>query len=485
MAITIVGLGPGPYRTLTLEAAEALQAAGELYLRTAQHPTVAELPVAIRWTAFDDLYEQAASFDALYEQIATILLERGATANVTYAVPGHPLVGEASVRRLLERATAAGIPTQVVGGMSFAEAALGARGVATGVDHVQIADALALPPIAPTVPLLVHQVYKPAVASDLKLALLRVYPPEHEALVVRAATTAEEAVERVPIEGLDRGVPFDHLTTVYVPPIPPDEDFGTLPGLAHIVARLRRPGGCPWDAQQTHESLKRYILEEAYEAAEAIDEQDFPSLCDELGDVLLQVVLQSELADEHGAFDLVDVLHAVCAKLVRRHPHVFGSTVVADAREVELNWEEIKRRERGGDGPPPSLLDGLPRHHPALTTAQAIQKRTLSAGLAPDERGEALAAAQAALDGLARAEDAAARDGRLGEALFALAYLARLDAVDAEEALRQANRRFTGRLRELEGRYRAQGLEPSAASGAELRALWPGESTLDERTAGP
>ncbi|HZS03060.1 MAG TPA: nucleoside triphosphate pyrophosphohydrolase [Chloroflexota bacterium] len=474
MAITVVGLGPGPYRALTLEAVEALHAASELYLRTAQHPTVAELPPTLRWTAFDDLYDHAASFEALYEQIATILLERGAAADATYAVPGHPLIGEASVRRLLERATAAGIPTRVVGGMSFAEAALAARGVATGVDHVQVVDALALPPIAPTVPLLVHQVYKPAVASDLKLALLRLYPPEHEALVIRAATTAAEAVERVPLEGLDRGMAFDHLTTVYVPPIPPDEDFGTLTGLAHLVARLRRPGGCPWDAQQTHESLKRYILEEAYEAAEAIDEGDFPALCDELGDLLLQVALQSELADEHGAFDLNDVLHAICAKLVRRHPHVFGATVVADAREVELNWEEIKRRERGGDGPPPSLLDGVPRHHPALTTAQAIHKRVLAAGLAPAERGTALAVARAALDGLAGAKEPAARGAALGDLLFALALLARLDGTDAEEALRQANRRFMARLREAEARWRAARREPRAASAEEVRALWEG-----------
>src|SRR5436305_1350336 len=136
MPITIVGLGPGAYRTLTLEAADALQAAQELYLRTAQHPTVAELPPSIHWTAFDDLYERAASFDALYDQIASILLERGSQADVTYAVPGNPLVGEASVRRLLERAAAAGVPTRIVGGLSFAEAALGARGVGAGVDQV-------------------------------------------------------------------------------------------------------------------------------------------------------------------------------------------------------------------------------------------------------------------------------------------------------------------------------------------------------------
>ncbi|HLH25192.1 MAG TPA: nucleoside triphosphate pyrophosphohydrolase [Chloroflexota bacterium] len=486
MAITIVGLGPGPYRALSLEAAEALQGAGELYLRTAQHSTVAELPASIRWTAFDDLYEQATSFEALYDEIAALLLGRGAKADVTYAVPGHPLIGEASVRRLLERATATGVPTRVIGGMSFAEAALAARGVSPGVDDVQIADAMALPPIAPTVPLLVHQVYKTAVASDLKLALLRLYPPEHEALVIRAATTAQEAVERVAIAALDRGVTFDHLTTVYVPPIPPDEDFGTLTGLAHLVARLRRPGGCPWDAQQTHESLKRYILEEAYEAAEAIDEQDFPALCDELGDLLLQVALQSELADEHGAFDLNDVLHAICAKLVRRHPHVFGSTVVADAREVELNWEEIKRRERGGTGPPPSVLDGLPRHQPALMTSQALVKRLRGADLAPASRADTLAASEAALRELAAAETPAAREASLGRALFALAHLARLDGVDAEEALRQANRRLAGRVRAWEERQRASGAAARVPSGDDLAGLWEDAVRTDqEAAAGP
>src|SRR5579883_1432810 len=424
MAITIVGLGPGPYRALSLEAAEALQGAGELYLRTAQHSTVAELPASIRWTAFDDLYEQATSFEALYDEIAALLLGRGAKADVTYAVPGHPLIGEASVRRLLERATATGVPTRVIGGMSFAEAALAARGVSPGVDDVQIADAMALPPIAPTVPLLVHQVYKTAVASDLKLALLRLYPPEHEALVIRAATTAQEAVERVAIAALDRGVTFDHLTTVYVPPIPPDEDFGTLTGLAHLVARLRRPGGCPWDAQQTHESLKRYILEEAYEAAEA--------------------------------------------------------------REVELNWEEIKRRERGGTGPPPSVLDGLPRHQPALMTSQALVKRLRGADLAPASRADTLAASEAALRELAAAETPAAREASLGRALFALAHLARLDGVDAEEALRQANRRLAGRVRAWEERQRASGAAARVPSGDDLAGLWEDAVRTDqEAAAGP
>ncbi len=476
MAITVVGLGPGPYRALTLEAVEALTSARELYLRTRVHPTVAEFPPDLRWTSFDDLYEQAPSFDALYDAIVERLLERGAQTDVTYAVPGHPLVGEASVQRLLARAPAAGVATRVVGGMSFVEAALAAAAL-PGVDHLQVADALALPVIAPTVPLLVYQVYKPAVASDLKLALLRLYPPEHPVLVVRGAATAEAAVTRVELAALDRGVVFDHLTSVYVPPLAPDRDFGTLPGLAHLVARLRRPGGCPWDRQQTHQSLKRFLIEEAYEAVEAIEEADYAALCDELGDLLLQVVLHAELADERGDFDLTDVLHSIAAKLVRRHPHVFGSTVVADAAEVEANWEEIKRRERGGAAPEASLLEGVPRHHPALMTAQAVQKRVAAVGLGPPDAAAALAAARAALDELATATDAESRAQGLGRALFALAGLARAAGLDAEDALRQATRRFVARLRALEEHWRAAGRGPAEATPAEVRALWDDAGT--------
>jgi tetrapyrrole methylase family protein/MazG family protein len=466
VGIVVVGLGPGPYRALTLEAVEALETASELYLRTRHHPTVAELPATLRWTAFDDLYEQAGSFEELYDRIAAILLERGAQADVTYAVPGHPLIGEASVQRLRARAEASGVAVRVVGGMSFAEAAL-AAGHVDGLDSLQVVDALALPPIAPTVPVLAHQVYKPAVASELKLALLRLYPPEHPVLVIRGAATADESVERLELAALDRGVTFDHLTTVYVPPLAPDTDFGTLPGLAHLVARLRRPGGCPWDGQQTHASLKRYLFEEAYEAAEAIDEQDDAALCDELGDLLLQVALHAEMADERGEFDITDVLRSICAKLVRRHPHVFGSTVVADAAEVEQNWEEIKRRERGGDEPA-SIFEGLPRHHPALVTAQAIQKRLTGAGLALGDRASVLAGLRDEIEALAAAADPAARQEAIGNALFLLAYLARLDGADAEEALRQRNRGVVARVRATE----SNGGHGTPGLPAEPRALW-------------
>jgi tetrapyrrole methylase family protein/MazG family protein len=465
MGITVVGLGPGSYRALTLEAVEALHAARELYLRTAQHPTVAALPASLRWQSFDHLYEEAPTFDALYERIAEILLARGAQSDITYAVPGHPLIGEASVQRLLLRAPAAGIAVRVVGGMSFLEAVLTATRT-PGVEHLQVVDALALPVLTPTLPLVVYQVYKPAVASDLKVALLRYYPPEHPVLLVHAAATAGEQLETVELAALDRGRDYDHLTALYLPPLAPEASFGTLDGLAAIVARLRGPNGCPWDLQQTHESIKKYVLEEAYEVAEAIDAGDWAALCDELGDLLLQVVLHAQMADERGVFDLRDVIHTICRKLVRRHPHVFGSLEVADAAEVERNWEAIKRRERGEHQRPPSVLDGLGRHGPALAVAQGLVKRLLAAGLLDGERAAAQASlreATAALLGSGPTREAA-----LARALFALAWLARLDGHDAEEALRQATRRVIQTVERWERESSAASERPAllAAVGA-------------------
>jgi tetrapyrrole methylase family protein/MazG family protein len=259
------------------------------------------------------------------------------------------------------------------------------------------------------------------------------------------------------------------LTTLYVPPVEPARDFGTFTGLNHLVGRLRQE--CPWDAKQTHASLKRYILEEAYEAAETIDDEDFPALCDELGDLLLQVALQSTLAEEHDAFDVTDVLNAICTKLVRRHPHVFGTTAVMDAAEVEANWEAIKRRERGELERPPSLLDGLPRHHPALVTADQLLKRIGSVGLAPATESEAVAAARAGLEALAEAREPAARQGALGSLLLVLVQWARLQDVDAEEALRQATRRVAERIRQLEADGSMEAVRDGSVTGLALEAL--------------
>ncbi|MHB8376367.1 MAG: MazG family protein [Dehalococcoidia bacterium] len=443
--LTIVGLGPGDASLLTVEACAALAGADEVWLRTARHPAVAGLPGGPRYRSFDDLYERLESFDAVYEAIVARVLElAGGPAGAVYAVPGHPLFGEATVRALLERAPPAGFGVRVVPGMSFVDVAAAALGLDPLADGLLVLDALALGGhrrlLAPERPTLIAQVYDRRAATQAKLALLASYPPEHTVRIVRAAGTADAGIIDTTLAEVDRADHFDHLATLYVPPLGVTEDVRSFEGVRSIVGRLRAPeGGCPWDLEQTHDTLKRFLLEEAYEAVDALDEGTPHRIAEELGDLLMQVVLHAQVAEDEGAFAIEDIFASIGAKLVRRHPHVFGETAVSGADEVVRNWEALKKEERG-DVP---LLDAVPKAMPALAQAQAVQSRAGRDGLAD--------VAPASLAGAAAAFDARASLDALGDLLFAIVGHARAHDLDAEEALRLAVRRFRARVAEAEG----------------------------------
>jgi tetrapyrrole methylase family protein/MazG family protein len=244
--------------------------------------------------------------------------------------------------------------------------------------------------------------------------------------------------------------------------------------LVEIVRRLRGPSGCPWDRQQNHRSLKRYLLEEAYEALEAIDQGAWERLAEELGDVLLQVVLHAQLAAEQGLFDIREVLRRVNAKLIRRHPHVFGDLEVRDADEVLRNWERIKRAEPE-NSERASVLDGVPRSLPALQRAEDVQRRAARVGFDwPEESGvwEKVGEELEELRQAAAARNQQQIEAEFGDLLFSLVNLARFLAVEPEEALRGAIERFTQRFRTLENRARQEGRELQGMSLAELDELW-------------
>jgi MazG family protein len=253
----------------------------------------------------------------------------------------------------------------------------------------------------------------------------------------------------------------------------PRRDFADLVAILH---QLRSPGGCPWDAEQTHQTLRPYLIEEAYEVLEAIDGGDDAELRDELGDLLLQVVFHSELAGERDAFDIRDVVEAICAKLVRRHPHVFADVKVASTAEVERNWASIKkaeRKERGHENS--SAIDGVPRALPGLTRAHRLGEKASSVGFdwsaARDARlkiDEELAEADAA----AKSGDADALSEEIGDLLFAVTSWARLSGVHAEGALERALVKFSARFRSLEKDLHGQGRELGACSADELDAAW-------------
>ncbi|MDE3096384.1 MAG: nucleoside triphosphate pyrophosphohydrolase [Chloroflexota bacterium] len=444
--LTIIGLGPGDAALLTVEAQAVLAGAREVWLRTARHPAVVALPAGPRYESFDAVYEELPSFEAVYGAIVSrVLALAERPEGAVYAVPGHPLFGEATVRALLERAPAAGIGVRVVAGVSFVDAATAVLGLDPLADGLLVLDALSLGGhrrlLAPERPTLIAQVYDRRAATQAKLALLASYPPEHAVRIVRAGGTAGAHVIDTTLAELDRADRFDHLATLYVPPLPVAEDVRSFEGVRAIVGRLRSPeGGCPWDLEQTHETLKRFLIEEAYEALEALDEGTPRRIAEELGDLLMQVVLHAQVAEDTGEFAIEDVFRSIGEKLVRRHPHVFGETVVAGAGEVVRNWETLKKAERG-DQP---LLDAVPKTLPALAQAQAVQSRAERNGLVDNEPprvAEAIASF-----------DAAGTLDALGGLLFAVVALARTRDLDAEEALRLAVRRFRARVADVEGR---------------------------------
>ncbi len=283
----------------------------------------------------------------------------------------------------------------------------------------------------------------------------------------------------MPLYELDRQPDIDHLTCLYLPALPPLADLEGFETFRRIVARLRAPGGCPWDREQTHESLKRYLIEETYEAVDALDEGDLDKLREELGDVLLQVVLHAQLAVEHDEFTLEDVIEGIAAKLIRRHPHVFGDVTVADSGEVLRNWDRIKRAERAEAGAQQSPFASIPKALPALERAQTLQRRVARIGF--DWAGPAgpLAKVQEELAELGAAVTPAERQAELGDLLFALVGVARHLDVDAEEALRLATLRLGRRFERLDQIRRERALDLEQLPRNELRRLWDEVKAVD------
>lgn len=251
-----------------------------------------------------------------------------------------------------------------------------------------------------------------------------------------------------------------------------------LDPLVNVMAKLRGPGGCPWDKEQDHKSLKKYLIEEAYEVLDAIDRGDDAALVEELGDVLLQVVFHSQIASEEGRFDIDDVVEAITEKLIRRHPHVFGDASAPDAETVLANWEKLKQEERAqksGETARPSLMDGIPKGLPALMLAADVQRRAAKVGFEWEEASGALEKVAEELGEVAQARAAGDREKLFeewGDLLFALVNVARYDGIDPEEALRHAAKKFADRFRHIEARAAESGRELSEMTLAEMDALW-------------
>jgi tetrapyrrole methylase family protein/MazG family protein len=492
-SITIVGLGSGDESKLTLGVWNTLKTAECLYLRTEDHPVVRFMKSeGVRYESFDGIYETHDTFEATYEAIVEAVLTSYASS-VVYAVPGHPMVAEATVRMLLDRCQAEGTEVNVIGGESFLDEVFLRLGL-DPIEGFQLIDAADLNPVylRPDMHTIIAQVYDRYTASDVKLALMEVYPDEYPVVVAHALGVQEaEQILTVPLFELDRH-DYGNLSLIWLPRSKDEQllqrRFERLHEIVHI---LRSPGGCPWDREQTHQSIRKNLIEETYEVLETIDDDDPEAMCEELGDLLMQVLLHAQMEEEAGVFSVWDVIAGLNEKLIRRHPHVFGDRGAEDADQALATWQEMKAEEKRLKGiteKKQSQLDGIPRELPAMMYAYKLQKKASEVGFDWDHIEDVLAKVEeeinevkAHLHSADNQERMELLRGELGDLIFAVVNAARFLKVDPEEALALTNRKFTKRFHHIESRLRDAGKSFSDSNLEEMDGWWEEAKKLPTR----
>jgi tetrapyrrole methylase family protein / MazG family protein len=474
--VVVVGLGPGDERWVTDHTRTLIAAAPHRFVRTRRHPS-AHL-VGDDAISFDEVYDEADTFADVYaeivERLVTAVTEHG---EVLYAVPGSPLILERTVAAL--RADPR-VTVELVPAMSFLDlvwARLGVDPIETGarlVDGHEFATAAA----GWTGPMLVAHTHADWVLSDIKLAVDDATGDEPVVILQRLGTD-DESITHTTWADLDRTVTADHLTSIWIPGL--GSPVGSELVRFHALARTLREQ-CPWDMEQSHSSLVRYLLEEVYEVVDAIEalDPDDPStddaLVEELGDLLYQIEFHAVIAEQEGRFSMGDVARGIHDKLVRRHPHVFGDTVIGDHAELSANWEAIKRAEKGRT----SAFDGVATSQPALPYAQALQRKAARAGFDWSAASDWFATVRRELDEVETAADPDAVIDELGDVLFSVIGLARHLDVDPEAALRAAAAKFRVRFERMEQAAAESGTDLRTARVDELQVLWSRAKLLDD-----
>ncbi|MFD1021151.1 bifunctional methyltransferase/pyrophosphohydrolase YabN [Thalassobacillus hwangdonensis] len=475
-AIQIIGLGAGDMDQLPLGIYRKLTGnKANVYVRTEDHPVIEELKKeGVTFTAFDEVYEAHDHFEAVYEDITARLMEAAAEGDILYAVPGHPMLAERTVQLLLQKEKEGSISVRVLGGKSYLDDLYTALKI-DPIEGMQFIDGTAFDRnmLHYTNHIIFCQVYDEMIASDVKLQLLEDLPPEYPVTVVTAAGSSDETLTTVPLEELDRTVELNNLTSVYIPPVEKEVLNHQFFRLREVIKALRGPDGCPWDRKQTHESLRKYLIEEAYEVIDAINRQDDDDLAEELGDVLLQVMLHSQIGEDEGYFTVDDVIRSITDKMIRRHPHVFQDVDVESADEVVTNWDEIKKQEKGES--PESLLDDIPTSFPALLQAEEIQRKAAKVGFdwkEPAPIWEKVKEEWQEFNEAFQEDDPAKMENELGDLLFAIVNLARYYKINAETALNGTNEKFRTRFKYIEASVKQTGNTLENCTLEELDSYW-------------
>ena len=452
--IKIIGLGPGAESALTLGAIKALEEGKNIYFRTEKHPTVDYLRNKVQnFKTYDHYYESSENFDEVYKNIANDIINKyEAESELVYAVPGHPLVAEKSVFNVIDLCDKKGIKYEIVPAVSFIDAMMDALKI-DPIEGLKVIDAFDINNqiLDKRIGTIITQVYNNLIASEVKLRLLDYYNDDTEIYYVRAAgIVGEESIRKIPIYELDMQEDIDYLTSIYIPrDLKNKKDFNDL---VDIIDTLRGEDGCPWDMEQTHESIKNELLEEAYEVIDAINNDDIDSMIEELGDVLLHVVFHSSIGKDDGYFNIYDVISAICNKMVYRHPHVFGDKEVSSSEEVLKNWEEIKKTEKDFETITEEM-NAIAKALPSLIKAHKIQKKAARVGFDWDKIEDAANKVKEELNEVLDVYKTGNKDkikGEVGDLIFACVNISRMLDINEEEALNTTIKKFISRFSFIE-----------------------------------
>lgn len=474
--IYIIGLGPGSIDDLTLGAVNRINSGNKNFLRTKKHPTVKYFEDhQIQYETYDSFYDELDDFKEVYLKIAKDLIDKAQIyGDINYFVPGNPLVAEKTVEILMNE----DIEVEIISGMSFIEPMLELveRDPINGlkiVDGEVFNDLM----IDINTDIIITQVYNKRILTDVKLSLAEIYGDEYNVWVINnAGIEHREEVHNIPIYMLDRMDEIGHLTSLYIEKIQEENkevfDFHDLVG---IIRLLRGENGCPWDREQTHESIRQSVIEEAYELVNAIDNKDMDNLIEELGDLLLQVLLHSQIGMEEGEFNITEVTSVLANKLIFRHPHVFLPKKLENSKEVVYNWNKLKDSQRDYRSFT-HKLKSIP-NLTALMRSHKLQNRAAEIGFdwkdiqgplnkIMEEYQEVLDAMKEFGKGHERVEE------ELGDLLFAVVNLARFLNVDPEVALNRTSNKFITRFEIMEEKSNDIGKKLEDMTLEEMDELW-------------
>ncbi|WP_459479848.1 bifunctional methyltransferase/pyrophosphohydrolase YabN [Clostridium saccharoperbutylacetonicum] len=482
--IKIVGLGPGDKDALTIGTVYEFENTKNIFLRTEKHPTVDYLiEKGIKFETYDNVYENTENFDEVYLNIANdLIVKHNSLGDLIYGVPGHPLVAEKSVFNLIELCKENNVEYKIIPAVSFIDAMIESIKI-DPIEGLKVIDAFDIGNqiLDKRIGTIITQVYNQLIASEVKLKLLDQYNDETDIYYVRAAgIKGQESIRKIPLFELDMQEDIDYLTSVYIPKdMNNKKDFNDL---LDIIEILRGENGCPWDREQTHESLKKSLVEESYEVIDAIDQADDDSLIEELGDVLLQVVFHASIGKEDGYFDINDVIGAICDKMISRHPHVFKrSSELNSSEEVLVKWDDLKKKEKGYNTITEEM-NGITKGLPALLRAHKVQEKAKKVGFDFEDISFAINKVKEELKEVIdvyNTENVDKITEEVGDLLFSCVNVARFLKVDEEVALNYTIDKFIKRFAYIESVAKEKNIELTNTSLDEMDKLWEISKKID------